>query len=194
MNHTNPTAVVARIRQMADYWEQHLPEVIRTPAVVSALRAALEPAAASAVVAPPTSRAAEELAKCVTRAIWALKSPPPPGSQHYRSGWDDGLEAAIDAARDEVLRRLAVEAHGTGTGQQAEAPTYPHPDGDVTVLGPEVFASNDGTVISWRGENYVRQEPAPVAQQPAADGDEETRPPCIPDHSVPVHCPGCDAP
>ena len=38
-------AVVARVRQMADVWEQQLPEVIRTPAVVSALRAALEPAA-----------------------------------------------------------------------------------------------------------------------------------------------------
>ena len=38
-------AVVARVRQMADVWEQQLPEVIRTPAVVSALRAALELAA-----------------------------------------------------------------------------------------------------------------------------------------------------
>ncbi|MCX5598388.1 hypothetical protein OOK29_09585 [Streptomyces phaeochromogenes] len=34
---------------------------------------------------------------------------------------------------------------------------YPHADGDVTVLGPEVFASSDGAVISWKGENYVRQ-------------------------------------
>ena len=35
--------------------------------------------------------------------------------------------------------------------------TYPHRDGDVTVLGPEVFASSDGSVISWKGENYTRQ-------------------------------------
>lgn len=35
----------------------------------------------------------------VTRAIHALKTPPPSGSPHYRSGWDDALEAAIDAAR-----------------------------------------------------------------------------------------------
>lgn len=35
-------AVVARLRQMTDHWEQQLPEVIRTPAVVSAIRAALE--------------------------------------------------------------------------------------------------------------------------------------------------------
>lgn len=40
-------AVVTRVEQMADHWEQQLPEVIRTPAVVSAIRAALEPAAVS---------------------------------------------------------------------------------------------------------------------------------------------------
>jgi len=40
--------VVRRIGQMADAWEQQLPEVIRTPAVVSAIRAALEPAAHAA--------------------------------------------------------------------------------------------------------------------------------------------------
>lgn len=34
-------AVLARIGQMADAWEQRLPEVIRTPAVVSAIRAAI---------------------------------------------------------------------------------------------------------------------------------------------------------
>ncbi|WP_431040034.1 hypothetical protein [Streptomyces sp. P9-1] len=54
-------AALARIHQMTDYWEQNLPEVIRTPAVVSALRAAMEraePAAVSAAVAPPTDRAA----------------------------------------------------------------------------------------------------------------------------------------
>jgi hypothetical protein len=38
------------------------------------------------------------------------------------------------------------------------AGTYPHPDGDVTVLGPEIFASSDGAVISWKGENYVRPD------------------------------------
>lgn len=39
-----------------------------------------------------------------------------------------------------------------------DAPKYPHQDGDVTVLGPEVFASKDNTVISWRGTNYVRHD------------------------------------
>lgn len=69
--------------------------------------------------APPAADRADELAKHVTRAIFALKSPAPPGSEHYRSGWDDGLEAAIDAARDAVLRRVADEA------QQAETQAHP---------------------------------------------------------------------
>lgn len=51
------TAALARIRQMADAWEQQLPEVIRTPAVVSALRAVLD-AAAPAVVEPPADQSA----------------------------------------------------------------------------------------------------------------------------------------
>jgi hypothetical protein len=34
---------------------------------------------------------------------------------------------------------------------------YPYEEGDQTVIGPECFASEDGRVLSWRGENYVRQ-------------------------------------
>ena len=41
-------AVIERVAQMADAWESQLPEVIRTPAVVSAIRAALEAAEAPA--------------------------------------------------------------------------------------------------------------------------------------------------
>lgn len=53
---------------------------------------------------------------------------------------------------------------------------YPYQDGDVTVLGPEVFASADGQTISWKGVNYVLQpatttdgppSPAPSMQGPA---------------------------
>ena len=36
-------ATVARVRQMATYWEKNLPETVRTPAVVSALLAATDP-------------------------------------------------------------------------------------------------------------------------------------------------------
>jgi hypothetical protein len=51
----------------------------------------------------------------------------------------------------------------------APSPQYPHKDGDITVLGPEIFASLDGDVISWRGENYTRQAcPAPTADDATA--------------------------
>lgn len=33
---------------------------------------------------------------------------------------------------------------------------YPYSDGDQIVLGPEVFAQFDGSVICWKGENYYR--------------------------------------
>lgn len=39
---------------------------------------------------------------------------------------------------------------------------YPHDSGDVTVLGPGVFAKPDGSVLNWDGVNYVPQ-PAPEA-------------------------------
>ncbi|MFI6653213.1 hypothetical protein ACIBI8_37190 [Streptomyces sp. NPDC050529] len=37
--------------------------------------------------------------QAAVHAIHALKSPPPPGSQHYQAGWDTGLEAAIEAVQ-----------------------------------------------------------------------------------------------
>jgi hypothetical protein len=59
----------------------------------------------AAGVAPATDQTAA-VAKHVTRAIFALKTPSPDGSQHYQSGWDDGLEAAMDAARDALAAVL----------------------------------------------------------------------------------------
>ena len=35
---------------------------------------------------------------------------------------------------------------------------YPYDEGGVTVLGPEIFASEDGEVINWQGRNYIPQE------------------------------------
>jgi hypothetical protein len=37
------------------------------------------------------------------------------------------------------------------------APTYPHPSGDVIVLGPMCFVKIDGSVLNWKGQNYVPQ-------------------------------------
>lgn len=61
--------------------------------------------------------AADTLRQAAVRAIHALKSPPPDGSQHYQAGWDAGLEAAIDAVRDafEQASALAVARQLLGT-------------------------------------------------------------------------------
>jgi hypothetical protein len=91
------------------------PEADRVRALVADLETAIEGRTAiclSAVSVPapaPTDEVAE-VAKHVTRAIFALKTPSPDGSKHYQSGWDDGLEAAMDAARDAVLAVLPAPA------------------------------------------------------------------------------------
>jgi hypothetical protein len=41
---------------------------------------------------------------------------------------------------------------------------YPHDDGEVVVLGPEIFVNVEAEVICWRGENWVKQ---PDPQAPA---------------------------
>ncbi|MGV9756964.1 hypothetical protein ACWDUC_14255 [Streptomyces tricolor] len=95
-------------------------------ALLDALEA--EARATGSATQPTADRAAEEVAKHVTRAIFALKTPSPDGSTHYQSGWDDGLEAAMDAARDAVLAvlpepvdRAAVRAEALGEGADAVA-------------------------------------------------------------------------
>lgn len=55
----------------------------------------------------------------------------------------DGAVAMRDA-----LRRVAVERPPS---------LYPHRDGEYWVLGPEVIATTDGSVVAWKGENYVPQ-------------------------------------
>lgn len=32
--------------------------------------------------------------------------------------------------------------------------------GGIVVIGPECFALKDGSLLSWRGENYVPQKPS----------------------------------
>ncbi|MEU5322954.1 hypothetical protein AB0G67_40320 [Streptomyces sp. NPDC021056] len=53
----------------------------------------------------------------------------------------------------------------------ADPRQYPYQDGDITVLGPETFVSNDGQTISWKGDNYTRQT------SPAYDGPPSAVPP-----------------
>lgn len=40
---------------------------------------------------------------------------------------------------------------------------YPYDDGEVVVLGPEIFVNPEAQVISWKGENWVKQ---PEPQDP----------------------------
>lgn len=35
---------------------------------------------------------------------------------------------------------------------------YPMEQGDVTILGPGIFTDRDGTVINWKGENFIKQD------------------------------------
>ena len=48
--------------------------------------------------------------------------------------------------------------HPTEKGETVPVKEYPYEDGDVLVLGPEVFISADLSVISYRGENYYLRE------------------------------------
>lgn len=36
-------------------------------------------------------------------------------------------------------------------------PPYPYDEGDVTVLGPELFVSRDNSMVCWKGMNYIPQ-------------------------------------
>ncbi|MFI2081487.1 hypothetical protein ACH43Y_14205 [Streptomyces rubiginosohelvolus] len=69
----------------------------------------------------PADRPADQL-RAAVRAIHALKSPTPDGSPHYRSGWDDGLEAAMDAVRGMDLA-VARQLLGTSAAEGVPCPT-----------------------------------------------------------------------
>src|SRR5690606_9340163 len=120
-------AALARIRQMADHWEQHLPEVIRTPAVVSALRAALD-RVSSAVVAPPTDQTAPShragLRDRIDAAIWERQNPGRRWADcEYR--WRADAEADTDAVLAVLYREwpwLRAEAEDAGTATDHTTP------------------------------------------------------------------------
>ncbi|MHA0288302.1 hypothetical protein ACXYX3_17855 [Mycobacterium sp. C3-094] len=38
---------------------------------------------------------------------------------------------------------------------------YPFPIGDTTIIGPQCFAANDGSVLNWEGRNYILQPDTP---------------------------------
>ena len=99
------TAALARIRQMTDYWEQHLPEVIRTPAVVSALRAAMEPA----VVEPP----ADQTALRARRERYAVALYNTLETSPFHTPWEElgPLRRTVWYARAEAAMAVADAEH-----------------------------------------------------------------------------------
>lgn len=44
-----------------------------------------------------------------------------------------------------------------GSPARADDVVFPYYSGDVVVLGPEVFAAKDGSVLCWKGVNYEEQ-------------------------------------
>ncbi len=77
------------------------------------------------------------------------------------------MSALADAAR---LAARVADGGDQATGQElarlVEAiegelkVAYPYREGGVTVIGPECFVALDGSVLSWKGVNYVTQEVA----------------------------------
>lgn len=74
----------------------------------------------------------------IVRAIFGLNSPLPAGSQHYRSGWSDGLDAAIDAVKSAVLesgeRPASLADTLRGTADRIDAEDLPQTAEDTAVF------------------------------------------------------------
>ncbi len=93
----------------------HLPDVIHLDTQVWSADIGLNARALEALRTHLASDLvfAESLAAHVARSLFALKVPSPDGSKHYQSGWDDGVEAAMDTARKAVLTALTGSEDGT---------------------------------------------------------------------------------
>lgn len=62
----------------------------------------------------------------------------------------------------------------TNTAFRASFDEMPIQDnGDVVNIGPECFAMTDGSVLSWRGENYVPQESQTTEEVAKDSGEDE---------------------
>jgi hypothetical protein len=141
-------AVVARLRQMTDHWEQQLPEVIRTPAVVSAIRAVLE--RAETEPSAPADRAAI--------LLWAADRLDA-DMERFFSEWPDEPRNSPYAlgrkdAADE-LRRMAVEAQQP----EAEAPCC----SDPTCRCNQVNAAGRCDCAKWDSAPAVEARQADTA-------------------------------
>jgi hypothetical protein len=120
-------AVVARLRQMTDYWEQQLPDVIRTPAVVSAIRAALE-------AAEDVGRMADETPQPVDLAAAQDPTPLRWGLNDVLWGDDDTVTVLLSGPAGEPYW-LALDPERAGVLREDLA----GPDGVVAVDRAAVY-------------------------------------------------------
>ena len=99
-NRPGSERAVRQIGQMVDFWERHLPDVIRTPAVVAAIRSALEPS--DSALPEPADRGAvlDEAADAIDRETQALKDAEVLERGKFRPCRDASAQ----------LRRMAAEA------------------------------------------------------------------------------------
>ncbi|WP_228988618.1 hypothetical protein [Streptomyces sp. DH8] len=95
----------------------------------------------------PADRPAD-LLRAAVRAIHALKSPMPEGSRHYQSGWDDGLEAAMDAVRD---MDLAVARQLLGASAAAPPVEEQEPTPLRWGLDDVMYGDDDTTTVLLSG-------------------------------------------
>ncbi|MEV6854774.1 hypothetical protein AB0M89_13305 [Streptomyces microflavus] len=76
-------------------------------------------------------------------------------------GLDEALRGAISASEKDGTRlRAELAAAPPAPADRAAGATYPYPDGDTTVLGPELFALTDRSALAWEGEWYRKCTPA----------------------------------
>ena len=66
---------------------------------------------------------------------------------------DDNIDLLFEVDNDE-LGKFVVQEHN----ERLEAKIYPYEDGDVIVLGPDIFTDKEGSVICWRGVNYYQRK------------------------------------
>lgn len=99
--------------------------------------------------------------------------PPPLGAHYARSvqAVEPRLLPIVESAWSEAwhLGATAGLSRNSQPIRLLAAEVFPHRSGNFTVLGPEIFASDDEQVICWKGRNYVPQpEPrvTPVDELP----------------------------
>ena len=128
---TDPAAFAllsTRLLQMADAWETRLPELIRTPAVVSAIRAAVDSANASmwpSTAAPGLAQVLTELVAQVRRIADASDQTgfalaPPVADEDDIDDWGDAPETMWNGQPCKADRVTVIVAdHGTFPGYWA---------------------------------------------------------------------------